>query len=390
MCVCVALVRIHVYRREDRTCRRTASCASTLRRMRVGTVSEGSRGWRSVRGTEGCGRRAIVGVAPRLPWRLSARRPINSIPMATTDNIGHTPCRTTTPSFGHSVLPLTERKADGEEESRPMRATRMEASSKKIFQIPPSPFVLKLSPPSRRPPFTLSFPCLCFSFCLSFSPPNFSIPFHLFTLPSFLLSISICAIGRAIPVSLFTGGFCTHLRASHAASSDHPFNEKTLLPSKWTLPSAYCSKIPTPVYSTLLGTVFLLLLQGYRSTSFVCNASFVHRALDWKLMECGAREIVDRSQRACFYVYLDRAIYLLVARDWFFKKQHPLSHGEPCEKWTRQCNQFYSPRRFETRNSISRRKKKKRFVHCTLSYGLIMRVLLEVAQVTNPFQSTHE
>lgn len=35
--------------------------------------------------------RAIVGVAPRLPWRLSARRPINSIPMATTDNIGHTP-----------------------------------------------------------------------------------------------------------------------------------------------------------------------------------------------------------------------------------------------------------------------------------------------------------
>lgn len=47
------------------------------------------------RGT-GCGRRAIVGVAPRLPWRLSARRPINSIPMATTDNIGHTPCRTTT------------------------------------------------------------------------------------------------------------------------------------------------------------------------------------------------------------------------------------------------------------------------------------------------------
>lgn len=114
-----------------------------------------------------------------------------------------------------------------------MRATRMEASSKKIFQTrPPPPFALKLSPPSRRPPFTLSFPSLCFSFCLSFSPPNFSIPFHLFTLPSFLLSISICAIGRAIPVSLFTGGFCTHLsrhlRASHATSSDHPFNEKTL------------------------------------------------------------------------------------------------------------------------------------------------------------------
>lgn len=32
--------------------------------------------------------------------------------MATTDNIGHTPCRTTTPPFGHFLSPMPERKAD--------------------------------------------------------------------------------------------------------------------------------------------------------------------------------------------------------------------------------------------------------------------------------------
>lgn len=32
--------------------------------------------------------------------------------MATTDNIGHTPCRTTTPPFGHFLSPMPERKVD--------------------------------------------------------------------------------------------------------------------------------------------------------------------------------------------------------------------------------------------------------------------------------------
>lgn len=89
------------------------------------------RGWGlrevAVGSQKGCGRRAIVGVAPRLPWRLSARRPINSIPMATTDNIGHTPCRTTTLPFGHSVLPFTDAWTKGRrpKKSRGLRARNL-------------------------------------------------------------------------------------------------------------------------------------------------------------------------------------------------------------------------------------------------------------------------
>lgn len=129
---------------------------------------------------------------------------------------------------------MPERRADGEEESRPMRATRTEESSEKIFQNPLAPPPLSYPKPTFAPSPLHAFISLPMLFFLPFffSPPNFSIPFHLFTLPSLLLSISICTIGRAIPVSLFTDGFRTHpsrhLRTSHAASSDHPFNEKTL------------------------------------------------------------------------------------------------------------------------------------------------------------------
>lgn len=85
------------------------------------------------RGT-GCGRRAIVGVAPRLPWRLSARRPINSIPMATTDNIGHTPCRTTTRlSVYTSFRRCPKEKAD--EEARKTRP-RLPTAGSSIGKIP--------------------------------------------------------------------------------------------------------------------------------------------------------------------------------------------------------------------------------------------------------------
>lgn len=168
--------------------------------------------------------------------------------MATTDNIGHTPCRTTTPSFEHSVLPFARCPNEGPtaRKSRGLQARDGRKYRRKRFFTTPLPRLstLKLSEADLRTvlPLTLSFPSppLRFSFYLSFSRPNFSIPFHpeivVKTLLSLLLSISICAIGRAILVSSFTGGFRTrlsrHLRASHAASSDHPFNEKPLASSR--------------------------------------------------------------------------------------------------------------------------------------------------------------
>lgn len=141
-------------------------------------------------------------------------------------------------AFGTSFRPMPERKAVGEEESRPTGAKRTEVSSEKIFQNPSTPIPPPLSYP--KPifvPFLLHalVPSLCFSFCL-FLGLTFLFR-SISSLLSLLLSISICAIGRAILVSSFTGGFRTRLSRvpsasfsslHSAASSDHPFSEKAL------------------------------------------------------------------------------------------------------------------------------------------------------------------
>lgn len=122
-------------------------------------------------------------------------------------------------------------------------------------------------------------------------------------------------------------------------------------------------------------------------TSCACS-SFVHR--DWKSTERGTWNRGPITKTGL--VYLDQAIYFRPAIRSWKKHRHPhLSRGEPCEKWTRQCNQFYSvpPRRFKTRNSISRRKKKIRFAHCCYIW-LDNKSSLEVAQVTNPSRSTRK
>lgn len=142
-------------------------------------------------------------------------------------------------AFGTSFRPMPERKADGEEEPRrPTGARRTEAPSEKIFQnssLPPSLHPPELSEAdlcARLSPSRSRLSPLCFSFS-AFLFLGLTFLFRSISSPlSLLLSISICAIGRAILVSSFTGGFRTrlsrHLRASHAASSDHPFSEKTL------------------------------------------------------------------------------------------------------------------------------------------------------------------
>lgn len=78
---------------------------------------------------------------------------------------------------------MPEREADGEEEeSRGLRGCR--ADEGKDFSEPAGPFHLRVIRSRPSPPFPLRSFHSRFSFCLSFCPPNFSIPFHLFTSPS--------------------------------------------------------------------------------------------------------------------------------------------------------------------------------------------------------------
>lgn len=136
-------------------------------------------------------------------------------------------------AFGTSFRPISERKADGEEESRLTRARRTDASSEKIFHNPPSLPLLSYPKPTFVPSPSRLLLAPFFFLRLTFLFRSIS------SLLSQLLSISI-AIGRTILVSSFTAGFRTrlsrHLRASHAASSDHLFSE-TAFPSKRALTS---------------------------------------------------------------------------------------------------------------------------------------------------------
>lgn len=189
-----------------------------------GIEGEGCRGV-AVGSQEGCGRRAIVGVAPRLPWRLSARRPINSIPMATTDNIGHTPCRTTTLPFGHSVPSFHQTKGRRPKKSRGLRARnpigRISFGTRPVIELSKAGVHLHtlLSPHCIFLPVLAPFPTFFF--------PSFH-PYFRFS------SRSPSRSARSLAPSSFPHRRFSHPSVSPFASlschsfDQHPFSEKAL------------------------------------------------------------------------------------------------------------------------------------------------------------------
>jgi len=110
--------------------------------------------------------------------------------MATTDNIRHTPCRTTTLPFGHSVLPFTDARTKGRRPKKSGKPYR-----KDFPQNPP--------PSSRYPKPASIFTRFCLRIVFFFLPFLFLFPNFLLSslLLSFLLSISVSSDQRAPPLS---------------------------------------------------------------------------------------------------------------------------------------------------------------------------------------------
>ena len=106
-------------------------------------------------------RRAIVVVAPRLPWRLSARRPINRIPMATTDNIGHTPCHTTIGIASCLFLPYFQnhhrRIRDDIRQCQSNSGPTSSSGHQRSTPLTQTPTLSPLPPPSLHPMVTRRF-----------------------------------------------------------------------------------------------------------------------------------------------------------------------------------------------------------------------------------------
>lgn len=159
--------------------------------------------------------------------------------MATTDNIGHTPCRTSTPPFGHSALPFTDARTKGRRRRRVAALDREPDGGwpcRKRFPLGTLPPAMGGYLP--KPNINVAHLCvvlvsllvsLLFFFLFLLSLSFFAgVP----NTPFFSLSISIGAIGRSIggpflrsPVALLT--VCPAACGSLSCPFSHyPFSEK--------------------------------------------------------------------------------------------------------------------------------------------------------------------